>query len=320
MRKQDIQVNIRTDNPEMVYKKDKRLGKGAGGEVWSAVEIRTGRIVAVKIANPSLPGQNNANINIKQEITIHALTKHTNVVEYIDSFQFEGTERLWVVLELMDGGDITSLCGDRKKWDADCIAYVCKEVLQALEFLHVHHKLHRDIKSDNILYNRKGSVKIADFGFAAGLKDRKKQRDSIVGTPYWMAPELIRAETYNQKVDIWSLGITALEMGDGHPPHIKTTQPLKALLLITNNPPPTFKQVNKWPYEANHFLEVSLKKSPTERANSTMLLMHPFIQSAASPPAFAKFTRRIEALKVVPMAKKPAKQEDVDMFANFYNV
>lgn len=311
-------MNIRQDDPNQYYKKTQRLGAGAGGVVWKAKDLLRGRDVAVKIAKPPDQTQPDSKTNIKHEIAIHAMSKHKNVVEYIDSFATP--DELWVVLELMDGGDLTSLCGVTKKWTADCIAYVCGEVLQALEFLHANHRLHRDIKSDNILYSKNGAIKIADFGFAAGLHRERANRHSIVGTPYWMAPELIKAEPYDQKVDIWSLGITALEMGDGQPPLIKNTQPLRALLLITVNPSPTLNEPEKWSNDLNHYLKVSLKKKPSNRANSRMLLMHPFIQSGSGPDGFANFITKLEAKKNVPIATGPVDDGDVDMFKNFYNI
>lgn len=244
------------------------------------------------------------------------MSKHDNVVEYIDSFQL--SKELWVILELMDGGDLTGLCSPKKKWNSQNIAYVCKQVLQALEFLHSNHRLHRDIKSDNILYNSKGEVKIADFGFAAGLHRERENRHSIVGTPYWMAPELIKAEPYDQKVDIWSLGITALEMGDGQPPLIKNTQPLRALLMITVNPSPTLDNPDAWNRSTNHFLKVSLRKDPSMRASSKMLLMHPFIKEAGTGRDFANFVQKLDSLKNIPIANKVSKEAIAD-FDNFYS-
>ena len=122
-------------------------------------------------------------------------------------------------MELMDAGCLTEILGPDIDFPETHIAYVCKNILQALSYLHRNNKLHRDIKSDNVLMNTKGEIKLADFGFAVGLTQEENRRKSVVGTPFWMAPELIRGSAYDGSVDIWSLGITALEMADGEPPH-----------------------------------------------------------------------------------------------------
>ena len=143
-------------------------------------------------------------------------------------------------MELLNGGPLTELLGPGVDWMESHIAFVCREILQALAFLHANHRLHRDIKSDNILVDMEGTVKIADFGFAIGLTAEVDKRRSVVGTPYWMAPELIRGLEYDGKVDVWSTGITCLEMCDGEPP-LMDQPPLRALLLITTQgtPQPT---------------------------------------------------------------------------------
>lgn len=288
-------IDIQKINPETIYKKVKKLGEGAGGVVWEGLDLRSQQKIAIKISpapDEKNPDQRN---NIKNEIALQSMSKHENVVRFIECYEVR--DKLWVIIELMDGGDLTSLVGKGKKWTEPAIAYVCQQILQALESLHANFKLHRDIKSDNILFDYRGNIKIADFGFAAGLHSEKQNRNSIVGTPYWMAPELIKSEQYDQKVDIWSLGITALEMADGQPPLIHNTQPLRALLLITVNPPPTLKRPTEWTKECNHFIKVSLKKMPKERASSRMLLMHPFISESMETKDFAEFCKNIKAQK-----------------------
>lgn len=316
-------VHIRKDDPNKFYFREKKLGEGAGGEVWRARDIKTSKLVAIKLAKLPTEADQEKN-NIKNEIALHALSKHPNVVEYIDSFQTK--EHLWVVLELMEGGDLTSLCGANKVWTEEAIAFVCREVLQALESLHSAHRLHRDIKSDNILFDYSGHVKIADFGFAAGLHAERKKHQSIVGTPYWMAPELIKSEEYDQKVDVWSTGITALEMADGQPPLIHNTQPLRALLLITVSPSPTLKKPKKWSDQFNHFLAVSLKKDSKERASSTSILMHPFLKKAMGMEEFGEFAKDLKEKSKVKSPQPPVDHltpppvEEMNAFENFYNV
>lgn len=189
---------------------------------------------------------------------------------------------------------MTSICGVGVQWDEEAIAYVLREALKGLENLHSNHRLHRDIKSDNILFDTKGNVKLADFGFAATLTAEDTQRDSIVGTPYWMAPELIEGQKYDQKVDVWSLGITALEMADGEPPLLRDGLPqMRALLKITVDPPPTLINPNGWSYEFNHYLTMSLKKDPLARSTARDLLIHPFVGQSFDTRSFARFANKI---------------------------
>jgi serine/threonine protein kinase len=167
------------------------------------------------------------------------------------------------------------------------MAYVCKGMLMGLAFLHRQYRLHRDIKSDNVLVNFDGEVKLADFGFAINLTSEESKRTSVVGTPYWMAPELIKGHKYDSKVDIWSLGITLIEMAEGEPPLLKEP-PLRALLMITINPPARLKS-SLWSPAIVHFLSRCLEPVPDKRSTAEQLLMHPFIKSACSTEEFAAF-------------------------------
>lgn len=228
-KKLDSVIQLKKENPEKIFKLEKKLGEGAGGIVFRSKDTRNGNIVAVKIAPIDDLD------DVKNEIAMQKLSKHQNVVKFLETYQRK--DQLWIVIELMDGGALTSIVGRSISWNEVCIAYVLKQCLQGLECLHANHRLHRDIKSDNILYNFRGQVKLADFGFAANLTTENAARTSTVGTPYWMAPELVKAEDYDQKVDVWSLGITALEMADGEPPLLsQEIPPLKALLRITRKP------------------------------------------------------------------------------------
>eukprot|EP00605_Chrysophyceae_sp_TOSAG23-4_P001061 GSChrysophyteH1.ASY1.ANO1.1166.1 assembled CDS len=184
------------------------------------------------------------------------------------------------------------------------MAYVCKGMLQGLAFLHRQYRLHRDIKSDNVLVNFDGDVKLADFGFAINLTAEESRRTSVVGTPYWMAPELIKGTRYDSKVDIWSLGITLMEMAEGEPPLLKE-QPLRALLMITINPPPKLKS-NNWSPAIIHFLSRCLEPNPDRRTSAEQLLMHPFIKTACSKEEMAEFVASKIKRKVRKHSKAPA--------------
>ena len=161
----------------------------------------------------------------------------------------------------------------------------------SLAFMHREYRLHRDIKSDNVLINYDGHVKVADFGFAINLTSEQSKRTSVVGTPYWMAPELIRGSEYDYKVDVWSTGITAIEMAEGEPP-LLNEPPLRALLLITTNRSPTLKKKQMWTTEFHHFLATCLHMHPEKRSSSEQLLLHPFIQ-VYPLPLTAPFTVRL---------------------------
>ena len=277
-------VKILNDNPNKTYNKQRKLGEGAAGEVFECVHKKTGRRCAAKIAPLSDLE------NVKQEIAMHALSKHKNIVSYFETFQYKN--ELWMFIELMDGGSLTEILGKNIRWGEPQIAYVCREMIKGLAFLHRQHRLHRDIKSDNVLVNSDGEVKLGDFGFSVNLTEEQNKRKSVVGTPYWMAPELIRGLDYNDKVDVWSLGITALEMADGEPPLINE-KPLRALLLITINPPPTLRNEAHWSRKFAHFLKVCMVTNPEHRASTELLLMHPFILDCCSQEEFGKFVRSL---------------------------
>ncbi len=170
----------------------KKLGQGASGVVYSATDRKTGRKVALKIAPIN---EMNELVN---EIGLQNLSRHPNIVEFIDAFQ--GPEEICIVMELMLGGSLTDCCDVKRPMSEPMIAYVCKCMLMALAFMHREYRLHRDIKSDNVLINYEGEVKVADFGFAINLTAEHSKRSSVVGTPYWMAPELIRGLEYDSKV------------------------------------------------------------------------------------------------------------------------
>ena len=185
-------------------------------------------------------------------------------------------------MELVDGGCLTDALND--VFPEAHIAYVCKEMLKALNFMHVDDKMHRDIKSDNVLVGKDGVVKVADFGFAVNLTSKKQKRTSVVGTPYWMAPELIRAQPYGVGVDVWSLGITAIEMMEGEPPHFDQT-PMQALMQILTAGTP--KVPDTWSKGLRHFLDFALQVDPSERATAERLVMHPFLKKACSKKQFS---------------------------------
>eukprot|EP01121_Diplochlamys_sp_Union-15-3_P002769 TRINITY_DN1255_c0_g2_i2.p1 TRINITY_DN1255_c0_g2~~TRINITY_DN1255_c0_g2_i2.p1 ORF type:complete len:238 (+),score=41.19 TRINITY_DN1255_c0_g2_i2:243-956(+) len=223
-------------------------------------------------------------------------SKHQNIVEYVDSYLV--ADKLWVVMEYMDGGCLTEVLEqfDRIKLSEEEIALICFETLKGLSYIHTMHRIHRDIKSDNILLNLKGETKIADFGYAAQLTRQRDKRNTIVGTPYWMAPELIRGLKYDQKVDLWSLGIMIMEMAEGEPPYMDSP-PLRALFLITTKGIPDLKKPSDWSAEFRDFVRLCLQNDVDSRADAATLLQHAYVKKACSPSVLAATIKKAKTFK-----------------------
>jgi p21-activated kinase 1 len=259
------------EDPSLLFGSMVRLDEGACATVYRGVHIPTGRICAIKVIKDT---ENTAEQTLLNEIGIMSAYKHQNIVEYIGAYLHK--KQLWIAMEFLEGGKLTDLV-QRVEFSEREIAYVCKEILQSLAYLHKDKLLHRDIKSDNILIGVNGEVKLADFGFCVELVDNK--RKTVIGTPYWMAPEVVVGKEYNTKIDIWSLGILLLELLHGDPPHMELP-PLRALYQIAKLPPPKVLEPNKWSIELQDFLDKCLRKDPNERWTAEELLNHQFIGTA----------------------------------------
>ncbi|BGP65783.1 Protein kinase [Rhodotorula toruloides] len=269
-------------DPNGLYAKIKKVGQGASGSVFVAKVLADGARVAIKQMDLSHQPRKELIVN---EILVMKESQHPNIVNFLDSFLVGGSE-LWVVMEYMEGGALTDII-DSNTLQEDQIACISNETCKGLRHLHAQSIIHRDIKSDNVLLDARGHVKISessaflatDFGFCAKLTDQKSKRATMVGTPYWMAPEVVKQKEYGAKVDIWSLGIMAIEMIENEPPYLDE-EPLKALYLIATNGTPTLKKPEKLSKELKNFLAVCLCVDVKSRATADELLEHEFLKKA----------------------------------------
>ncbi|KAF9184623.1 signal transducing kinase of the PAK [Haplosporangium sp. Z 11] len=262
-------------DPTKLYRSLVKIGQGASGGVYTAYQVGTNLSVAIKQMNLEQQPKKDLIIN---EILVMKESSHKNIVNFIDSFLYHGD--LWVVMEYMEGGSLTDVVTTNEMADPQ-IGAVCRETLLGLEHLHSKGVIHRDIKSDNVLLSLNGDIKLTDFGFCAQLKESQNKRTTMVGTPYWMAPEVVTRKEYGPKVDIWSLGIMAIEMLEGEPPYLNEN-PLRALYLIATNGTPTLQHPEKVSVDFTDFLHRCLEVNPEKRPTATQLLKHPFITKAHS--------------------------------------
>nr|XP_020472250.1 TRAF2 and NCK-interacting protein kinase-like isoform X2 [Monopterus albus] len=271
-------------DPAGIFELVELVGNGTYGQVYKGRHIKTGHLAAIKVMDVTGDEEE----EIKAEINmLKKYSHHRNIATYYATFIKKTPpgmdDQLWLVMEFCGAGSVTDLIKNTKgnSLKEEWIAYVCREILKGLTHLHQHKVIHRDIKGQNVLLTENADVKLVDFGVSAQLDRTVGRRNTFIGTPYWMAPEVIACDenphaTYDFKSDLWSLGITALEMAEGAPP-LCDMHPMRALFLIPRNPAPKLKS-KKWSKKFQSFIESSLVKSHIQRPGTEQLIKHPFIR------------------------------------------
>ncbi|XP_053316975.1 TRAF2 and NCK-interacting protein kinase isoform X8 [Spea bombifrons] len=271
-------------DPAGIFELVELVGNGTYGQVYKGRHVKTGQLAAIKVMDVTGDEEE----EIKQEINmLKKYSHHRNIATYYGAFIKKNPpgmdDQLWLVMEFCGAGSVTDLIKNTKgnTLKEEWIAYICREILRGLSHLHQHKVIHRDIKGQNVLLTENAEVKLVDFGVSAQLDRTVGRRNTFIGTPYWMAPEVIACDenpdaTYDFKSDLWSLGITAIEMAEGAPP-LCDMHPMRALFLIPRNPAPRLKS-KKWSKKFQSFIESCLVKNHGQRPSTEQLMKHPFIR------------------------------------------
>ncbi|XP_043846142.1 serine/threonine-protein kinase 10 [Dromiciops gliroides] len=288
--------HVRRDlDPNDVWEIVGELGDGAFGKVYKAKNKETGALAAAKVIETKSEEELEDYI---VEIEILATCDHPYIVKLLGAFYHDG--KLWIMIEFCPGGavDAIMLELDRGLTEPQ-IQVICRQMLEALAYLHSKKIIHRDLKAGNVLMTLDGDIKLADFGVSAKNLKTLQKRDSFIGTPYWMAPEVVMCETmkdtpYDYKADIWSLGITLIEMAQIEPPHHELN-PMRVLLKIAKSEPPTLLTPSKWSLDFRDFLKTALDKNPETRPSAAQLLEHPFVSKITSNKALRELVAEAKA-------------------------
>eukprot|EP01112_Ceratiomyxa_fruticulosa_P015868 TRINITY_DN4733_c0_g1_i1.p1 TRINITY_DN4733_c0_g1~~TRINITY_DN4733_c0_g1_i1.p1 ORF type:complete len:421 (+),score=86.42 TRINITY_DN4733_c0_g1_i1:205-1467(+) len=304
---------VSLEDPEQLFRVIEVVGQGSFGIVCTCEHITTGAIVAIKFIEIEDEEDESGNKGLLRELDIMKSSNGcAQMVQYHGSYLKEG--HLMIVMEYCNGGsvqDIIKLC--KVQLTEDQIGAILYHMLEGLQYLHTNKILHRDVKAGNVLLTSDGKAKLADFGVSARLMNADQKQKTVVGSPYWMSPEVIISTGYDHKADIWSLGITCLEMAEGRPPHYEIS-PMRVIFIIPHRPPPTLHDPSRWSPEFKNFVDSCLNKDPALRPTTVELLNHPFI-TRHKPQADLVIKELVE--KNIPVlaearAKKAAEGSDED--------
>ncbi|XP_064418938.1 STE20-like serine/threonine-protein kinase [Latimeria chalumnae] len=301
-------------NPEEFWEIIGELGDGAFGKVYKAQSKETGVLAAAKVIDTKSEEELE---DYMVEIEILASCDHPNIVKLLDAFYFES--KLWILIEFCAGGAVDAVMLElERNLTEPQIKVVCKQTLEALSYLHENKIIHRDLKAGNILLTLDGDIKLADFGVSAKNTRTLQRRDTFIGTPYWMAPEVVMCETskdrpYDYKADIWSLGITLIEMAQIEPPHHELN-PMRVLLKIAKAEPPSLDQPSKWSSHFKDFLKKCLDKNVEARWGTAQLLQHPFVANVTSSKPVRELIAeaKAEVTEEVEEAKEEEEEEEAE--------
>lgn len=299
-----------SEDPEQLYQLIESIGTGSYGDVYKALSLKTGQICAVKVIQLE-PGEELD--EVLNEVNFLKSCSHSNIVSYIGCYlrkgSLKGEKYIWIVMEYCGGGSVEACYKTLKQPFTEMeIACILREGLEGLQFLHSRRQIHRDIKAGNILITDQGHAKLADFGVSTQITKTLVKRNTFIGTPYWMAPEVISSEekgsSYDWKADIWSIGITAIEMAECAPP-MYDLHPMRVLFMIPKSDPPTLK-ARHWSKEFRDFVKQCLKKNPSERPDASALLKHPFISRISLQPTNLVIMDMLDRVAQIRRVKKDA--------------
>uniref|UniRef100_A0A8C6WQL7 non-specific serine/threonine protein kinase n=1 Tax=Neogobius melanostomus TaxID=47308 RepID=A0A8C6WQL7_9GOBI len=299
-------------NPEEIWDIIGELGDGAFGKVYKAQNKQNGTFAAAKVIDTKTEDELE---DYMVEIEILASCDHHHIVKLLDAFYFEG--KLWILIEFCAGGAVDAIMLELERpLTEPQIRMVCKQTLEALLYLHENKIIHRDLKAGNILLSLEGDVKLADFGVSAKNTKTLQRRDSFIGTPYWMAPEVVMCETskdrpYDYKADIWSLGVTLIELAQVEPPNHEMN-PMRVLLKIAKSEPPTLMHPSRWSPEFSDFLRRSLDKNVDHRWSTAQLLQHPFVTSVTDSKPLRELIAeaKAEVTEIIEESKEEEEEEE----------